>query len=174
MTNVNGTAIASTASTSTDPSEAGVRWAATAPKTPEPSGATRSKAAAIPVHSVAGSLSESSAVSHATGFVPCSDHCVSRVVLPYPAGATTVNTGASDCSSRSNSAARRTAPARATLGCNFDDRTLNGDDPLSTPVDALSDRKLSGPSATAFAMASVDDITRHPNRTALVGSIHSG
>ena len=82
MTNVKGTAIASTASTNTDPSEAGVRWAATAPNTSEPSGATRSKAAAIPVHSAAGSLSESSAVSHATGFVPCSDHWISRVVLP--------------------------------------------------------------------------------------------
>ena len=82
MTNVNGSATASIASTSAFPSSAGLRWDAKAPNTSESSGATLSKAAATPVHSAAGSLSASSMDNQATGFVACSDHCVNRVVLP--------------------------------------------------------------------------------------------
>jgi len=76
-------------------------------------------------------LSASSTDTHAKAWPPRSAHCDSRVVLPYPAGATTETTGyRSPSAIRPIRAGRRTVPGRSMGWRSFDTRRSNAGRPV--------------------------------------------
>ena len=106
-----------------------------ASKTSGGTGSTLWIAAAMYRRNTTASSSRPSSATHANGRESASAHCARSVVLPYPAGATTLTNGTVDVQSRAITSAFATVPGLANGAASLISKTSNG-----TSARAMRDR----------------------------------
>ena len=89
-------------------------------------GSTLWIAAAMYRSNTTASSSRASSATHANGRESASAHCARSVVLPYPAGATTLTNGTVDVQSRAITSAFATVPGLASGAASLISKTSNG------------------------------------------------
>ena len=102
------------------------------------SGSTRCSAAAMYRRNIRPASSRPSSATHANGRGSASAHRASSVVLPYPAGATTVANGAPDARSRPITSDFGTVPARTYGAASFVSTRANGISAAESPWSRLA------------------------------------